>query len=367
MTECMGYAPLCTAGFYHFFPYTIPMLLDPDGNVLPREGVQTGRCAFVRPARRELLGRLHHAATGSRSTGTTTATAAGRAHGSSATSPASPSSRAATTRSPAPAPRRRTASSWTTSGTSERWLSRPTSVDIPLLIRGQVIEPGDDSVEFGGRVGARFRTPDPRRYASQLVLADPGDLSDLQATPVDEIIDFLAELGPRLALDRNPLMQAAFDLALEAGELTEPVLRPIYEHFPSWFRRDLLEHAVETNVGKAYLDGWVEQGVPGARTRVRAVGTRQVHIIAGNVPRGRRRDGDPLGAHQGRQPDQGAVQRPVHGDGHRAHDDRSRPRPSGHEALRGRLLEGRRHGGRARDLSPVADRAAHGVGRAAPR
>jgi hypothetical protein len=157
-------------------------------------------------------------------------------------------------------------------------------VDIPLLIRGRVIEPGEDSVEFGGRVGARFRTPDPKRYASQLVLANPGELSDLQATPIDEIIDFLAELGPRLALDRNPLMRAAFDLALEAGELTEPVLRPIYEHFPNWFRRDLLEHAVETNIGKAYLDGWVEHGEPGARTRVRAVGTRQVHVIAGNVP-----------------------------------------------------------------------------------
>ena len=47
MTECMGYAPLCTAGYYHFFPYTVPMLLDPDGNVLPRDGVRTGRCAFV--------------------------------------------------------------------------------------------------------------------------------------------------------------------------------------------------------------------------------------------------------------------------------------------------------------------------------
>jgi hypothetical protein len=46
MTECMGYPPLCTAGYYHFFPYTITLLLDPDGNVLPREGVQTGRFAF---------------------------------------------------------------------------------------------------------------------------------------------------------------------------------------------------------------------------------------------------------------------------------------------------------------------------------
>jgi hypothetical protein len=46
MTECMGYAPLCSAGYYHFFPYTLPMLLDPSGNVLPREGVQTGRAVL---------------------------------------------------------------------------------------------------------------------------------------------------------------------------------------------------------------------------------------------------------------------------------------------------------------------------------
>jgi hypothetical protein len=46
MTECMGTAPLCDAGCYHFFPYTIPLLLDPDGNMLPREGVKTGRFAF---------------------------------------------------------------------------------------------------------------------------------------------------------------------------------------------------------------------------------------------------------------------------------------------------------------------------------
>lgn len=158
------------------------------------------------------------------------------------------------------------------------------TVDIPLLIRGRVIEPDADAVEFGGRVGARFRTPDPRRHASRLVLADAGALADLAALPVDEIIDFLAALGPRLALEGNPLMQAAFELALEAGELTEPVLRPIYEHFPNWFARERLEHAVESTIGKAYLDGWVDQDGAHPPTRIRAVGTRGVHVIAGNVP-----------------------------------------------------------------------------------
>lgn len=161
--------------------------------------------------------------------------------------------------------------------------SRGTStIDIPMLIRGRVIEPDEDAVEFGGRVGARFRTPDAGRFASQLVLADASDLADLAATPIDEVIDFLAELGARLGLD-NPLMQTAFDLALEAGELTESVLRPIYETFPKWFGRDLLERTVDAGIGRAYLDGWVPQGAAGG-ARVRAVGTRNMHVIAGNVP-----------------------------------------------------------------------------------
>lgn len=159
-------------------------------------------------------------------------------------------------------------------------------IDIPFLIRGRIIEPGpDDSVEFGGRVGARFRTPDAARHAKALVLSDPSDLRDLHDTPIDEVIDFLAELGPRLALDKNPLMEAAFRLALEAGELTEPVLRPIYEQFPALFDRDRLDMQVDKKVGKAYLDGWVELGRPGRSTmRMRAIGTRNMHVIAGNVP-----------------------------------------------------------------------------------
>ncbi len=46
MTESISYAPICSAGYYHWFPHTIPLLLDADGNLLPREGVQTGRFAF---------------------------------------------------------------------------------------------------------------------------------------------------------------------------------------------------------------------------------------------------------------------------------------------------------------------------------
>lgn len=156
--------------------------------------------------------------------------------------------------------------------------------DIPIIARGKVIQPGDDAIEFGGRVGARFRCPDPRNHVNDLLLKRGSDLQDLYDTPMDEILDFLARLGPRLSLE-NPYMQEAFELCLEAGELTEPVLRPIYDHAQAMFNRERLDMQIDAQIGKDYLDGWVEQGDPGhSRTRIRAIGTRQVHIIAGNVP-----------------------------------------------------------------------------------
>jgi hypothetical protein len=44
-SENMGNAPACSHGFYHFFPYTIVLLMGADGQALPREGVQKGRMA----------------------------------------------------------------------------------------------------------------------------------------------------------------------------------------------------------------------------------------------------------------------------------------------------------------------------------
>ena len=43
MSECMGTAPKCDAEYYHFLPYTVPIILDEDARPLPREGKQTGR------------------------------------------------------------------------------------------------------------------------------------------------------------------------------------------------------------------------------------------------------------------------------------------------------------------------------------
>jgi hypothetical protein len=158
---------------------------------------------------------------------------------------------------------------------------------VPILSRGRVIMPTeDDCLEFGGRTGARFRTPDPHKHVHDLVLGDAGRLLDLHNLPMAEILDFLAALGPRLKLSENPYLQDAYELAIEAGGLTKPLMSALYDRLPDMFDRATLEARVDRAIGLPYLDGWVPQADsgPGAEVRVRAVGCRHLHIIAGNVP-----------------------------------------------------------------------------------
>jgi hypothetical protein len=46
MSETTSTSPRCSAGHYHVMPQMIPLLFDAEMNLLPREGVQTGRFAF---------------------------------------------------------------------------------------------------------------------------------------------------------------------------------------------------------------------------------------------------------------------------------------------------------------------------------
>lgn len=156
--------------------------------------------------------------------------------------------------------------------------------DIPIISRGRIIMPGEDAVEFKGRGGASFRSPDPHRHIHDLVLGNPVLLSDLMETPMHEIIDFLAEVGKRLRLEDNTYLQESFELALRAGGLAEPILRGVYDDLPHMFDPKALTEQIDRTVGIDHLDGWVPADGEHSHCRVRAVGTRQLHITAGNVP-----------------------------------------------------------------------------------
>jgi hypothetical protein len=159
-----------------------------------------------------------------------------------------------------------------------------TPLDIPIIARGKIIMPGEDAVEFKGRGGAAFRQADPHKHIHDLVLGDTSRMRDLHDTPIAEIIEVLAELGKRLSLDDNPLMQESFELALKAGGLAEPILRGVYDALPRMFDADGMTQLVDKTIGTGYIDGWVRSGGNFDSISIRAVGTRQLHITAGNVP-----------------------------------------------------------------------------------
>ena len=157
-------------------------------------------------------------------------------------------------------------------------------IDIPIIARGRLILPGDDAVTYKGRGGADFRRADPHRHVHDLVLGDTARLRDLHETPMAEICDLLAELGKQLRLDDNPLLQDSFALALQAGGLAEPILRGVYDALPAMFDRAAMWALADKTIGIPYLDGWVSAGGHWDNVSMRAIGTRQLHITAGNVP-----------------------------------------------------------------------------------
>lgn len=159
------------------------------------------------------------------------------------------------------------------------------TIDIPIISRGRIILPGEgDAVTFHGRGGAKFRSPDPHAHIHDLVLGDTAGLADLNDTKMREIIAFLAETGKRLRLEDNAYLRESFALALQAGGLPLPILRGVYDALPEMFSAHALTELAEKTIGIRYLDGWVPGEGDYANVRVRAVGTRQLHITAGNVP-----------------------------------------------------------------------------------
>ena len=159
-----------------------------------------------------------------------------------------------------------------------------TGYSVPLIIRGEVIEDGD--VEHGGRGGdISFRSPDVRRYLDRLPLRSPSAMADLYRLSVEEILDFLDALGQRLTLGQNRWVQQAFDISCRTSGLGADILRNMYENMGMLLNRESLREVAERTIGIPHLEGWVETRLDnGLLARVRAFGSRSVHIVAGNAP-----------------------------------------------------------------------------------
>ncbi|MGW5106061.1 acyl-CoA reductase [Nocardia sp. NPDC004123] len=153
---------------------------------------------------------------------------------------------------------------------------------IPLFLRGEVIT--DDLVTFGTRTGgAEFQAPDIGRYIDQVPLATPMAMTDLYDVGFEEILDVLEALGDALVFETNAHMQEAYEAALLANPLPADMLKNSYQILRPLFSRDHVRELADTQVGLDYLNGWVPRRLAdGRELRVRAFGSRVLHIPAGN-------------------------------------------------------------------------------------
>ena len=153
---------------------------------------------------------------------------------------------------------------------------------VPLFLRGEVIT--DDLVTFGTRGGtAEFRSPDMCTYVDRLPLRNPGEMSDLYALSFDEILDVLEALGDALDFDTNTHLQEAYTAAMVANVLPAEMMRNSYQVLRPMFSREQVLEVAQTQIGLDYLNGWVPHTLSdGRELRVRAFGSRVLHIPAGN-------------------------------------------------------------------------------------
>ncbi|MGA8328024.1 MAG: acyl-CoA reductase, partial [Mycobacterium sp.] len=153
---------------------------------------------------------------------------------------------------------------------------------VPLFLRGRVI--ADDLVTFGTRKGvAQFQAPDMSKYVKQLPLNSPAEMSDLYQLSFDEILDVLEALGNALNFDTNTHLQEAYEASLVANVLPAEMLKNSYLVLPPLFARENVTEIADSQVGLDYLNGWVPHTLrDGREQRVRAFGSRTLHIPAGN-------------------------------------------------------------------------------------
>lgn len=155
--------------------------------------------------------------------------------------------------------------------------------DIPLIVRGEVIR--EHMVSFQGRRGGiSFRTPDVRRFINRIVMSNPVEMEDMYRLSLSGVLDYLEELGSRLALAKNEHLQQAMEMYLAVNVQSKEILAQIYGSLSAAFNRSMIQEAVDKVMGIECLDGWESRKLSDREVQIRAFGARTVHLNPGNSP-----------------------------------------------------------------------------------
>lgn len=153
--------------------------------------------------------------------------------------------------------------------------------NIPIVAGGKVFS--DYTEEHPGRFGESFRTPDPNKYFDNLVPKSRFEMMrPLYRLSVDEIVEYLVELGKHLDIETNPHLQWAWEIGKTFTDQADEINRMMYKRLQDHFSPEFIDDMIST-IGREYLEGWADYTLyEGKRCSVRPVGVPTVHIIAGN-------------------------------------------------------------------------------------
>ncbi|MFM0351894.1 acyl-CoA reductase [Paraburkholderia nemoris] len=155
------------------------------------------------------------------------------------------------------------------------------TLPVPHVYRGRTVV-GNAVTHVSRDLGKGFCTPAIDLDDLVWPRAQAGPAFDL---PIAQVIDFLVELGPRLHLDVNSLMQQALESMIEVSPLGRRILENCYRDIPNLFSRGVIEDELRLSLGEAgFIDGWMPRTLRGRPSRLRAFPPRLVHILAGNSP-----------------------------------------------------------------------------------
>src|SRR5207302_4116236 len=101
-----------------------------------------------------------------------------------------------------------------------------------------------------------FLSPDPSTIVDRLPLRNPAEMRKLYTLTIDEIIDYLVELGSALDLSRNAHMQEALEHSYAATDLTPSILRWQYSLIQPYFSREMIKGFIDVPIGIPFVEGW---------------------------------------------------------------------------------------------------------------
>ena len=156
------------------------------------------------------------------------------------------------------------------------------AVSAPFFVRGVLVE-GCQVLHRSRDLGVDFATPKIDLDAIITPRSQPGPLFDIK---LSEIIDFLAAVGERLDLDKNPYLQQCLERTAATNVLPHRIMENQYRMARDYLKKETLNELVsQTFADTRCLDGWVpRQDHLGRRSSIRAFPPRLIHVLPGNSP-----------------------------------------------------------------------------------